>query len=226
MRIWYRVKMITPFILALFIILFGSVTTWRCMAGTEKGWCLLPFCKQGLMCQNAGHWLAGRCYARHEVAHALESTAVHVNKKYPGSWIAYLDASRRHEGTMLGHLSHRAGKDVDVLLFGKCCGLFQYPKWPSLFIEGYLLDYGKNRSCALLSFDAPRNWELLMGLKENGAARVERIFVEPYIKEWLIEEGKKHNAPKGALAWVENTVAWAGPTAGDHKDHMHVRFTD
>ena len=62
------------------------------------------------------------------------------------------------------------------------------------------------------------------GLRTNGVLRVGKVLVEPYIKPWLLKEGRRQGASRAAMRWAQRTIRYAGPNAGDHKDHFHVAF--
>ena len=197
---------------------------WRLGAPTEKGWLLFPWVKDRLVAQNVCCWLLGRSYGRSKVYEALQAATRQLQKEYPGSVVAYMDVGGRRRGPLGGHLSHRSGKDVDILYFGHDARGAYYPQLPSLFLIGYCLDYGRDRRCGELIFDTPRAWVYLQCLRTNGVLGIERIFVEPYIKRWLIEEGEKEGASAEALDWARAKLCYAGYWAASHKNHFHIRF--
>lgn len=212
-------------ILGLFMF-FGLMGAWasRAFAPTKKGWTCLPVSRGGLICQNIRSWYRGRSYARNECANALVEAAGYVRARMPEVSVAYMDASDSDGGRFMNHKSHRDGVDVDVLYIGRTWGGSPYPAQPAIFTTGYDLNYDRSRRHGSLTFDTEANWLFLEGLHAQKARDVEAIFVEPYIREWLLQAGKETNAPKEVRQWAASVLSYAGAGAGDHKDHFHVRF--
>ena len=196
----------------------------RLKALTHKDWMLFPIFKNNLMAQSVVGWLRGRTYGEGKVYRALLSATQLLDQKYPGSRVAFLDVSGPMGESLEGHRSHHHGIDVDILYLARDGRGHLYPRYPALLSAGYGLKYGRDRRHEDLRFDTARNWALIQALRANKADPVELIFVQPYIKRWLIEEGRKEHASPDALDWAEERLCYAGDYAADHKDHMHVRF--
>jgi len=210
----------------LFLIILIGLPLLRQLAPTKPGWRLFPLSYSGLVSQNFMFWAAGRTYGQRDVYDALLFTARTMQRKHPGSYLAYLDVSHRKGGQLRGHLSHKLGRDVDLLLLGNQPGEILVPSGVSYSDIGYSLKY----SCQTLrnpkghELDGSRNWSMLMALRANPHRKVERIFLEPCLKDWLVEKGRERKATDQELGWVDQVVGYAGDNAADHLDHMHIRF--
>jgi murein endopeptidase len=197
----------------------------RILLPTEPTWILFPLRSETVFCQNPVLWLAGRSYADRRVLMALDEASAHLQQWDPGARLSYLDVGHRHPGRLWPHKSHRKGLDVDIQYFGRDASGYLLPQGPSLFAIGYHMKYGENRKWRGRKFDAEANWRLLEGLRANRSCGVEHIFVEPYIKDWLIDEGRRQNASEAAFQWATRIFQYAGDDAGDHRDHFHIRFS-
>ncbi len=219
---WRRLAPALPTVFAL--LLMGCAH--RAERPTKPGWALFPRSSDTVFAQNELLWAAGHGWGRADVRRAVEAAASAVQKKAPGARVAYLDVSLRGGGRFPPHLSHRRGNDIDIMYFGRWPGGGLFPLRPHPFLLGYAVKYGRKARHGALRFDAERTWLLLMGLRRQKHARVAKIFVEPYIEEWLLAEGRRQGAGASALRWAEQTLRYAGANALDHKDHMHVRFAE
>lgn len=201
-----------------------SASVWRVTADTKEKWLLFPFYDEGLMTQNLMLWLSGRTYGHENVLEALRATTSALRERHPDAHVAYMDVSGRLGGQLWPHKSHKEGIDVDIQFFG--CNLFggRSPSYPTLFLVGYPQNYGESGRFLWRTFDAERNWDFLMCLRTNGVLQVDKVLVEPHIKERLLAEGRRQNASPNLLEWADNTLRYAGLDAADHEDHMHIRF--
>lgn len=176
------------------------------------------------MPQNIAAWLSGRSYGRKDCVAAIEAASDYMRERVPDARVAYMDASTRKGGRFFLHLSHRDGNDVDVLFIGRTSDGDAWPQRPSLSTIGYHVKYNRSRKHGGLTFDAKANWLLIEGFYNQKSSRVEAIFVEPYIREWLLQAARELKSPPEARAWASSVMIYAGDKAADHKDHMHVRF--
>ncbi len=191
---------------------------------TRPGWTCFPLVGHGIMPQNLASWYAGRSYGRKECRRAIEEASDYLRRRVPDARVAYMDVSARQGGRFFLHRSHRDGGDVDILFIGRTPEGGAYPKRPSLSTIGYTLKYNRSRKHGDLTFDARANWLFLEGLYNQQASQVDMIFVEPYIREWLMQAARETHASPEARAWAGRVLIYAGGAAADHKDHMHVRF--
>lgn len=210
-----------------FIVIVLGLPLLRQLAPTHNGWRLFPLSYSGVISQNFMFWASGRTYGRRDVYDALVFSAQKVQQAHPGAYLAYLDVSARRGGQLRGHLSHRRGRDVDLLLLGKTQHGTPIPNGVSFSDIGYALKY----DCKTLEnskghrLDAAKNWQVLMALRANPHSRVERIFLEPCLKDWLLQFAETQGASAEEMAWVEKVVGYAGKNSADHLDHMHIRFS-
>ena len=213
-------------LLAVGLVLAFSVFLAGCaQRSTLPGWRLFPRSEGGLIAQNELVWASGHTWGRADVHQALLAATAHLQDQYPGSKVGILHVSLRKGGLFPPHLSHRAGNDVDVVYLGRWVGTGAwFPQRPHPFLLGYSIKYGAKGRHGLLELDLARNWCFLMGLRRQRSARVQKIFVEPFLEELLLAEGRRLGATSAELAWASSTLRYAGDNALDHKDHMHIRF--
>ena len=148
-----------------------------------------------------------------------------MSKEVPVINLAYLDGSGRKKGKLLGHKSHKKGVDVDIVYIGQRSEKERlFPYRPSLLTNGYLLNYQENGYCGDLLFDRRANLKIILALLEQKACKVEKIFVEPYIEDWLIDEAQKMGLSPDEITTISDILRFAGKDAAKHDDHMHVRF--
>lgn len=207
------------------LVAYGAVHR-RMSHPTEEGWMCFPIMRGGLICQNLSNWFDGRCYGETEVYEALLTATRQMRETHPRARVAYMDASGSRKGRLGTHRSHDKGIDVDILYIGSDDNGRPHPRSISWSQIGYSMNYGRNRKHGDLTFDAAANWAFLMGLRDQKHRPVKTIFVEPYIREWLLEAGKEAKAKADELTWARRMLAYAGKGTGDHKDHFHVRFEE
>ncbi|MEC9466348.1 MAG: penicillin-insensitive murein endopeptidase [Myxococcota bacterium] len=211
--------------LAIFLVVLLGVPAVRELAPTRDGWRLFSMSRGGVVAQHPKFWLEGRAYGREDVYRALLYAARELQQRHPGSYVAYMDVSKRHGGQIARHLSHRTGRDVDILFFGRS-ELGLEPRAMSWNTVGYSLKYdcASRKNSKEWVFDEERGWAFLMALKNNPHVPVERIFVEPCVEDWLLAAGRAVSASASELRWAERFLRYAGPRSGDHLDHFHIRF--
>ena len=222
--IWRRVG---TWAVVIFVVVLLVLPTLREFAPTRAGWQLFSVSRGGVVAQHPKFWLEGRAYGREDVYQALLHSAGQLQRSHPGSYVAYMDVITRRGGPIAKHLSHRTGRDVDILFFGRSeAGL--EPRAMSWHTVGYVLNYDctSQRNPAGWDFDGERGWAFLMALKANPYVGVERIFVEPCVEAWLLEAGQALGADDDDVSWAEKTLRYAGSRAGDHLDHFHIRFSE
>ena len=90
---------------------------------------------------------------------------------------------------------------------------------------GYRLNYKNDGRCGTLTFDKKANHCLVLALLKQSTAHVEKIFVEPYIRRWLLDEAKKMNLHTSTMSRLKQVMGYAGGNAAKHNDPLHVRFS-
>lgn len=152
---------------------------------------------------------------------AIERAAAKVVRERPGATMAIGDLSARAGGQLLPHLSHRTGRDADVLLY--LTTLDGAPVTSPGFLhvgnDGLAWDEQGKR---FLRFDVERTWLLVKTLVEDPEARIQWIFagrnVESLLVEWARARGE---APETIVRAME--VMLQPQPGGPHDDHVHVR---
>jgi penicillin-insensitive murein endopeptidase len=211
---------------AFFLIVLGLTVSFvlRVTLPPESGWDLLPLNGENIFAQNILIWLTGRCYVKRPLVKALEEAGEILRRRIPEARIGYLDASGRKGGKLFGHLSHQEGRDIDICFFGRKKDNELFPKVPKLFKVGYMINYKKDGHSRSLIFDTPANLFLILALLEQKTARVEKVFVEPYIRKWLLAEAKRNELDYDRMAGLSQVLRYAGKQAERHDDHLQVRF--
>ncbi len=133
-----------------------------------------------------------------------------MRETIPEARIAYMDVNGRRRGHLWPHLSHGNGVDVDIELIGRTPEGKVFPTETTTFLVGYIFKYNRTRHSGTLTFDAEANWLLLEGLHRNHSKDIQLVFVEPYIRQWLLAEGKRRGATPEMIEWVESHVVYAG----------------
>lgn len=221
---WRRRALVVGGTLGVLGMALAGVFVYRVMIPCHAEMELLPFYRGSCFVQNPIFWVTGRCYAQLSMRNALEEAASRLGRLVPGAHVAYLDASGAHGGKLLGHLSHEHGLDVDILYLWRDPSGRLYPRVPSLFKVGYRLKCNRKGRCGALAFDRSANLALVLALLRQDAAEVEKIFVEPFIQAWLLEEAVEQGLQPSEMERLRKKLRYAGDNAAPHTDHMHVRF--
>jgi len=165
--------------------------------------------------------------ARHgtvELVAALVRAAAVVDVRLPGGTLEVGDLSMPQGGDIPGHVSHRSGRDVDVLFYfldetGAPADAKAIPVEPS----GWGTDYGDLSTAdddRRFQLDVPRTWAFLEALAQDEGSHVNRVFVVEHLRELLLSHARETKAP--ALA-IERVAAWTCQPNFPHDDHMHIR---
>jgi penicillin-insensitive murein endopeptidase len=170
------------------------------------------------------HWLRhdDRHYAIPRFARAIERAAAKVATERPGSTLAIGDISARHGGQLNGHMSHRAGRDVDLLLYLTTLdgAPIESPGFIRIGADGLGWDEAHQR---WVRFDVEREWLLVKALVEDEDARVQWLFANPILEGMLIEWARAKGEPAETIWRAENMLLRPAPPADPHDDHIHVR---
>jgi penicillin-insensitive murein DD-endopeptidase len=162
-----------------------------------------------------------RHFAAPRFAAAIERAAGRVAADRPGSTLVIGDLSTRHGGRLLPHLSHRSGRDADLLLYATTLeGVpIVAPDFVHYGPDGLGWDEKHER---FIRFDIEREWLLVKALLEDPDARVEWMFsnhvIEALLTEWAIARGEPSETVMRAVL-----VLLEPHPGGPHDDHIHVR---
>jgi penicillin-insensitive murein DD-endopeptidase len=152
---------------------------------------------------------------------AIEHAASVVAKERPGSVLVVGDLSVDHGGRLLPHLSHRTGRDADLLLYVSTPegAMVTSPGFVHFGADGLAWDPKGQR---YLRFDVAREWLLVKTLVEDDDARVQWIFLNHALEPMLIEWARAKGEPLETIHRAEEVLLEPKP-GGVHDDHTHIR---
>lgn len=161
------------------------------------------------------HWGIPRFVA------ALERAAAAVARERPGAVLSVGDLSTRAGGRLLPHLSHRSGRDADLLLYVTTLegAPVESPGFVHVGADGLAWDPKGNR---FLRFDVERQWLLVKTLVEDPEARIQWVFASRNVEAMLIEWARARGEPAETIARAMEVMLQPQP-GGVHDDHVHVR---
>jgi penicillin-insensitive murein endopeptidase len=152
---------------------------------------------------------------------AIERAAEAVEHEKPGSLLVVGDLSAKGGGRLMPHLSHRSGRDADLLLYWTTLEGAPVPTPAFLRVghDGLAWDAEHRR---FLRFDVEREWLLVKALVTDPEARVQWIFAHHTIEAWLVEWARARGEDADTILRAEEVLAQPHP-GGLHDDHVHVR---
>jgi penicillin-insensitive murein endopeptidase len=152
---------------------------------------------------------------------AIERVARDVARERPGALLAVGDLSARGGGTLMPHLSHRSGRDADLLLYVTTLegAPVPSPGFVHVGADGLAWDEEHKR---FLRFDVERQWLLVKGLVEDEGARIQWIFVSRDVEAMLVEWARARGERPEIVARAMDVMLQPKP-GGVHDDHVHIR---
>jgi penicillin-insensitive murein endopeptidase len=152
---------------------------------------------------------------------AIERAAAVVADARPGSVLVIGDLSVKHGGRLLPHLSHRTGRDADLLLYVSTLdgAMVTSPGFIHFGADGLAWDPVRQR---YLRFDVAREWLLVKTLVLDDDARVQWIFLNHSLSPMLIEWARARGEPPQTIRRAEEVLLEPKP-GGVHDDHTHIR---
>lgn len=161
----------------------------------------------------------GTHYATVEMAALLVRAAKTVHTALPGPPAVFGDCSLKDGGEVSRHVSHRSGRDVDVLLFVMdetgdpvtATGFHRFDR------HGVCV----SRDCRL-QLDIPRMWWFVRTLLASQYPAVQYVFVSHAIRDRLIAYAENHNEHPSILERATYVLRQPG-NAAPHNDHLHIR---
>lgn len=172
-------------------------------------------------------WLrpvGGYYYGLPRLVRAIQQAAEQVQRERPGPPVLVGDLSAKTGGKIARHVSHRSGRDVDLLFY------VTTPEGAPVENPGFL-EFGPDGLAfvpaelggpAYLRLDVERQWLLTKALLENPDANVQWIFVSEPIEALLIEYARARGEDPD-LVFRALTVLKQPTGALPHDDHFHVR---
>lgn len=152
---------------------------------------------------------------------AIERAAGTVARQRPGAMLSVGDISAPHGGMLLPHLSHRSGRDADLLLYWTTLdgAPVETPGWIHMQADGLAWDEKGKR---FLRFDVERTWLLVKTLLEDPDARVQWVFANRKVNALLVEWARARGDSNHTIAHAVDVMLEPHP-GGPHDDHVHVR---
>jgi penicillin-insensitive murein DD-endopeptidase len=152
---------------------------------------------------------------------AIERAAARVDDERPGGMLAIGDLSARGGGTLLPHLSHRSGRDVDLLLYLTTLegAPVESPGFVHIGTDGLAWDADNKR---FLRLDVERTWLLVKTLLEDPDARVQWVFTHRNLEALLVQHARARGDDSETILRALETMEQPHP-GGPHDDHVHVR---
>ena len=151
----------------------------------------------------------------------IERAAATVARERPGGVLVVGDLSVKEGGRLLPHLSHRTGRDADLLLYAMTVdgAPIESPGFVHYGPDGLAWDDDHKR---FVRFDVEREWLLVKALVEDEDARVQWVFASRVIEAMVIEWARARGEPSETILRAEEVMAQPSP-GGVHDDHVHVR---
>lgn len=162
-----------------------------------------------------------RAHGTPRLVGAIERAAAVVARARPGSVLVVGDLSASHGGRLLPHLSHRSGRDADLLLYVSTPdgAMVTSPGFIHFGPDGLAWD---ERGQRFLRFDVEREWILVKTLVEDDDARVQWIFLNHALEPMLIDWARAKGEPPETIRRAEEVLLEPHP-GGVHDDHTHIR---
>jgi len=172
-------------------------------------------------------WLrpvGGHHYGLPRLVSAIQQAAEYVQQKRPGPPVVVGDLSAKTGGKILRHVSHRTGRDVDLLFYVTTPeGVpVENPGFLKFGPDGLAFVPERLGGPSYVRLDVERQWLLTKALIENPDANVQWIFVSEPIEALLIEYARARGEDPD-LVFRALTVLHQPTNALPHDDHYHVR---
>jgi penicillin-insensitive murein endopeptidase len=152
---------------------------------------------------------------------AIERAAATVATARPGATLGIGDLSTKRGGQLLPHLSHRTGRDADLLLYVVTPegAPVESPGFIHVQSDGLAWDEKNGR---FLSFDVERQWLLVKALVEDPEARIQWIFASKNVRALVIDWARARGDSPDTIVRAMEIMLQPQP-GGEHDDHVHIR---
>lgn len=152
---------------------------------------------------------------------AIERAAATVAKERPGGVLGIGDLSTKRGGQLLPHLSHRTGRDADLLLYVMTLegAPVESPGFIHVGNDGLAWDEKGSR---FLRFDVERQWLLVKTLVEDPEARIQWVFASRNVRALLIDWARARGEKPETIVRAMEVMMQPQP-GGEHDDHVHIR---
>jgi penicillin-insensitive murein endopeptidase len=165
--------------------------------------------------QQGGHF-----YGTWQLVQLLERAAYRVSQRLPGAKLSVGELSAERGGNIGGHASHESGRDADVGFYMLDGAERPFDAFAFASFDRRGRGLAPNRGMRL---DVRRNWELVSRLVTDGDARVQYVFVAPYIRQLLLDEGRRLGAPRAVVDRAARVMVRPSEKHV-HGNHFHVRI--
>ncbi len=168
-------------------------------------------------------------YGTHELVNLIQRSAKKVARLHKGSKLSVADMSLESGGPIAMHRSHQNGRDVDLVYYAMDAeGAPFYPdSHMAYYTRRGMANYAQSpafiKNIPERYFDLKRNWALVNEFISDPDVDVERIFVSPRIKRWLLAYAKEVGTDEELLKKAAR-ILHAPRAVKGHNDHMHVRI--
>ena len=162
-----------------------------------------------------------RHFATARFARVLLRAAQHVETERPGGTLVLGDLSTAKGGVLLPHLSHRTGRDADLIFYATTLAgaAVAAPDFLHYQSDGLAWDPKAKRH---LRLDVEREWLLLKALLMDPEGHIQWLFINNTVKTQLLAWGRaRGEAPE--LLFRADEVMFEPHPGGAHDDHVHVR---
>ncbi len=172
---------------------------------------------------NGYRWLRDdeRHFGATRFVQAIERAAETVARERPGGTLSVGDLSVRSGGRLMPHLSHRTGRDADLLLYMTTLdgAPVESPGFVHVQEDGLAWDDVHHR---FLRFDVERQWLLVRALVTDPDARIQWIFASRTVEAILLEWAQARGESGEVMLRAQEAMLQPVP-GGVHDDHVHVR---
>lgn len=208
----------------------ASASVGRTSGGRLKTPARLPHRGQGYRVPR--EWKTrGNVYGTTQLVSAVQRVGVALSKVEPPRTLGVADLSPHHGGWTQWHRSHQNGRDVDLLFLSvDSQGLpLDPPAKEMIRYNAAGRAYAargrsyQERGWKRRRFDDAGNWRVVAQLLTDQEIRVQWIFVSRALRERLLLQAKRENAPDWLIAYAELVLAQPAGVP-PHDDHFHIRI--
>lgn len=156
-------------------------------------------------------------FGTYEMKRFLERTGHRFRKVHRWSTVGIGNVSIREGGKTRWHASHQTGRDVDIAMFGRD------GRGRSVSPRNFTKYDRALKSPAGLTFDVPRNTDLVRTLMTDPEYQVQWIFVARWLRTRILANAKKRGFEPELIERMAKVMKQPGDSA-PHDDHYHLRL--
>ncbi|MGB0592554.1 MAG: penicillin-insensitive murein endopeptidase [Myxococcota bacterium] len=156
-------------------------------------------------------------FGTYEMKRFIERSGIRFRKEHRWAAIGIGNVSVEEGGKTRWHASHQSGRDIDIAMFGKDKrGRHVNPRNFTKYNSALESPSG-------LTFDVPRNTDLIRVLLTDPEYQVQWIFAARWLKRRIIANAKKRGFDPLLVTKMEKVMKQPGDSA-PHDDHFHLRL--